>query len=451
MGKVCHHPPNTPTMFVSTIQKRILYWKSSRSLTSLLAGQRRSFSVKPEEEEEKKVEEWVDCSVVSEDDALQDEYGHMDDSGLTFTTKELQLDCGETLVDAQLRYRSWGTLNEKKDNAIVVCHALTGNAALDDWWGSFLGDGLPFDTSKYFIVCSNLLGSCYGTTGPTSINPATGEKYGPDFPLVTVRDAVRLQKLMLREQEGVKSVKCVIGGSLGGMQTLEWLFDDNDPLHQEGDAPYVRSAIPMACGLYHHTWQIATSELQRQALYADPNFLNGNYEKQPATGLSLARQIAMVSYRSHQAYDDKFGRRRVNEAGDEVEEVGESLDAPFSVEKYLTYQGEKFISRFDANSFLTLTRLMDTHNIGRDRGNTTDADGNVRGSVAEAANSLVQPVHVVGIDSDALYPISEQEDLAKALPFSELSIIRNNDGHDGFLLAQDAIAPIIRAFLEEHD
>ena len=377
-----------------------------------------------------------------ESDNMEDEYGDMDDSGLTYTIDALELECGETLIQPQLRYRSWGTLNEAKDNAIVVCHALTGNAALDDWWGSFLGEGLPFDTSKYFIVCANLLGSCYGTTGPTSINPTTGESYGVTFPRVTVRDGVRLQKLMLREQEGVKSVKCVIGGSLGGMQTVEWMFDDNDSGHTVGDVPYVRAAIPMACGMYHHTWQIATSELQRQALYADPAFKMGKYDADapPATGLSLARQIAMVSYRSHAAYDAKFGRRRINTEGMEVEESEVGLTAPFTVENYLTYQGEKFISRFDANSFISLTELMDSHDIGRGRG-----------SVEAAAASLMQPVHVIGIDSDALYPICEQEDLAAALPLSELTIIRNDDGHDGFLLAQDDIGPIIQTFLNAHD
>jgi len=372
---------------------------------------------------------------------MEDEYGVMDDSGLTFTAQQYELESGTTMQEVDLRYRTWGTLNEAKDNAIVVCHALTGNAALNDWWGSFLGEGLPFDTSKYFVVCANLLGSCYGTTGPMSINPKTGQNYGPDFPLVTVRDAVRLQKRMLREGEGVKSVKCVIGGSLGGMQSLEWLFSDNDDGHHEGDVPYVRSAIPMACGLYHHTWQIATSETQRQALYADPDFNDGYYkqDKPPVRGLSLARQIAMVSYRSHTSYDHKFGRRRVLD-GTEVEESDAPLDAPFSVEKYLTYQGEKFVTRFDANSFKTLTHLMDTHDIGRGRG-----------GVIKAAASVTQPVHVVGIDSDALYPISEQQELADLLPESELTIVRNDDGHDGFLLAQDDIAPLIHTFLKSHE
>ena len=374
-------------------------------------------------------------------DNMEDEYGDMDNTGSTYRAKRLELESGKTLQEVDLRYRTWGELNEAKDNAIVVCHALTGNAALNDWWGSFLGDGKPFDTSKYFVVCANLLGSCYGTTGPTSINPETGKQYGGDFPHVTVRDAVRLQKKMLRDAEGVNSVKCVIGGSLGGMQTLEWLFSDNDDGHQQGDAPYVRSAMPMACGLQHHTWQVAISETQRQALYADPAFKDGNYDGDapPVRGLALARQIAMVSYRSHAAYQSKFGRRRMVE-GSEVKECDAPLDASFSVRNYLEYQGNKFVTRFDANSFKTLTELMDSHDVGRGRG-----------GIEKAAGTLTQPIHVIGIDSDNLYPISEQQHVAEMVPESELTIIRNDDGHDGFLLAQDDIAPIMHTFLNSHD
>ena len=161
------------------------------------------------------------------DAVMEDEYGEMDDSGKTFHLPRFTTESGETLHDVQLRYRTWGEMNEEKDNVLVVCHALTGNAALDDWWSSFLGDGLPFDTSKYYVICANLLGSCYGSTGPSSINPATGLPYGPDFPRLTVRDGVAVQKQMVRWGEGVKQVKCVIGGSLGGMQTVEWLFNDH--------------------------------------------------------------------------------------------------------------------------------------------------------------------------------------------------------------------------------
>jgi homoserine O-acetyltransferase len=400
---------------------------------------------------------------------MEDEYGEMDDSGKTFHLPRFTTESGATLRDVQLRYRTWGKMNAARDNVLVVCHALTGNAALDDWWSSFLGPGLPFDTDKYYVICANLLGSCYGSTGPASVDPRTGRPYGARFPRLTVRDGVAVQKQMVRWGEGVKQVKCVIGGSLGGMQTVEWLFDDHyytseedcvgqpedclrrpDPADELGPRPFVRSAIPMACGTHHHTWQIAVSEAQRQCIYADPDFQGGEYYgtgREPKTGIGLARMQAMVSYRSHAAYEHKFGRRRVDpedgsdladdwQAGDP--DLDTPFDAPFSVETYLKYQGEKFHNRFDANSYITLTQLMDTHDIGRGRG-----------GIARAAAQCEQPVHVISIDSDVLYPVSEQKDLADALPNSQLSIVRNDDGHDGFLLAQDAIGPIIHKFLDE--
>jgi homoserine O-acetyltransferase len=238
----------------------------------------------------------------------------------------------------------------------------------------------------------------------------------------------------------MRQVQCVIGGSLGGMQTMEWLFThssdggSDDP----NNAHFARAALPLACGSHHHTWQIAVSETQRQCIYSDLDYLDGKYsaDAPPRRGLALARQIAMVSYRSHTAYEDKFGRRRVHDGG-EVESDEADIDAPFSVESYLQYQGQKFLSRFDANSYITMTQLMDSHDIGRGRG-----------GVEAAARTITQPVHVVGIDSDALYPISEQQALANMLPNGNLSVVRSDDGHDGFLLAQDAIGPIMTEFLE---
>ena len=388
---------------------------------------------------------------------MEDEYGEMDESGKTFHMPSYTTESGEKIKDVQLRYRTWGELNEARDNVLVVCHALTGNAALNDWWGSFLGDGLPFDTSKYYVICSNLLGSCYGSTGPSSTNADNHTRWGPEFPRITVRDAVNLQKQMVRWGEGVKQVKCVIGGSLGGMQTLEWLFHDhphcnNEELlaHTKDDQPFVRSAMPMACGTHHHTWQIAVSEAQRQCIYADPDFQEGWYYdtgKMPRSGIGLARMQAMVSYRSHAAYETKFGRRRMDmENGEEIDDEFETggpktptfYENPFTVESYLRYQGKKFYDRFDANSYVTLTQMMDTHDIGRGRG-----------GVARAAASCKQPLHVIGIDSDVLYPILEQEDLAAVFPNANLSIVRSDDGHDGFLLAQDSVGPIIQEFLEK--
>ena len=363
-----------------------------------------------------------------DDAGLQDEYGDMDDSGETFTIPNFRLESGKVIEQVDVRYRTWGELNEKADNALVVCHALTGNASLDSWWGGLLGPGLPFDTDKYFVVCANALGSCYGSTGPTSINPKTGKPYGGDFPHVTVRDSVKAHHKLLQEGLNVQSLKSVIGGSMGGMQVLEWMFYGSD---------YVRTAVPIACGAHHHAWQIAISESQRQAIYADPKFQDGNYSQNdpPHSGLAVARQIAMISYRTHEAYEKKFGRERAG-----ASETTENLDATFSVEGYLHHQGKKFLTRFDPNSYITITQLMDSHDVGRNRGGEE-----------LALNKLEQPTLVIGIDSDALYPIIEQQRLARYIKNTELHILRSDEGHDGFLLEQDQIAKLIEEFLNKHD
>ena len=363
-----------------------------------------------------------------EEKSMQDEYGDMDDSGETFTTRKFRLESGKVLDEVNVRYKTWGELNDSADNAIVVCHALTGNASLDSWWGDLLGPSLPFDTNKYFVVCANVLGSCYGTTGPTSINPSTGVEYANEFPHVTVRDSVKAHQQLLKDGLGVKSVKSVIGGSMGGMQVLEWMFYGSD---------FVRTAVPLACGAHHHAWQIAISESQRQAIYADSKFFSGKYAKDdpPHGGLSVARQIAMISYRTHTAYENKFGRTRA-----EGEESSENLDAMFSVESYLHHQGKKFLTRFDPNSYITCTQLMDSHDVGRNRG-----------GAELALSTLKQPSMIIGIDSDALYPITEQEHLAKCIKNSELHILRSDEGHDGFLLEQVQIAALIEEFLNKND
>ena len=367
-------------------------------------------------------------SSTKEDEGMQDEYGDMDDSGETFTTTNFKLESGKVLDEVNVRYKTWGTLNENADNAIVVCHALTGNAALDSWWGGLLGPDLPFDTNKYFVVCANVLGSCYGTTGPTSINPTTNNEYASDFPHVTVRDSVKAHQELLKDGLNVKSIKSVIGGSMGGMQVLEWMFYGSD---------FVRTGIPIACGGHHHAWQIAISESQRQAIYADPKYLSGKYSKNdpPHGGLAVARQIAMISYRTHAAYEKKFGRERAD-----GNESSDKLDALFSVEGYLHHQGQKFLTRFDPNSYITCTQLMDSHDVGRGRGGEE-----------MALNQLNQPSLIIGIDSDALYPIIEQENLAKNIKNSELHILRSDEGHDGFLLEQVQIAALIEQFLNKYD
>ena len=358
---------------------------------------------------------------------MQDEYGDMDSSGETFIVggRGFQLECGRVLKGAQVRYRTYGTLNAAKTNAMVVCHALTGNAALDSWWGDMLGPGKLFDDTKYFIVCSNILGSCYGTTGPTEVNPDTGKRYGTTFPDVTIRDAVRLQIALVKEGLHIAQVAAVVGGSLGGMQALEWVL--------LGGPQFVKKAIVMCCGPAHTAWQIAISESQRQAIYADPKWKGGNYDPSapPHSGLSVARQIAMFTYRSAPAYSTKFGRRLTNGKG----EHGQSVT--FEAESYLRYQGHKFLSRFDALSYVKCTRLMDSHDIGRGRG-----------GVVAALSSIKQPIMIVSVSSDILYPPSEQKTLhvrslctcaSHTLLSLSLSLTSNSGSHFGFQTVHSSI------------
>ena len=358
---------------------------------------------------------------------MQNEYGEMDSSGCSYVMPSLELECGQTLKEVEVRYRSYGELDSHKKNCMVVCHALTGNAALDVWWEDMFGAGKLFDPTKYFIVCANILGSCYGTCGPTSLNPETGKPYGADFPDVSVRDSVKLHISLVKDHLGVAEVACVVGGSLGGMQTLEWGLI--------GGPQFVKSLVVMCCGAYLHPWQLGLSEVQRQAIYADPLWNGGRYspDKPPHAGLSVARQVAMISYRSHAGYGEKFGRAVVDAP------AGNGQGTYYQVEKYLRYQGTSFCSRFDALSYVKCTRLMDTHDVARGRG-----------SVGEALKRLTQPCLLLSISSDNLYPVPEQEELHKNLPNSEWHIIESNNGHDGFLLDQERILPICHRFLEKH-
>ncbi|RLN51094.1 hypothetical protein BBJ29_007018 [Phytophthora kernoviae] len=264
---------------------------------------------------------------------------------------------------------------------------------------------------------------------PTSINPATGQTYGPDFPAVTLRDAVALQRQLLQDGLGVNQVQAVIGGSLGGMQTLEWAFQGPD---------FVRSFVSIACGAQHTAWQIGISDVQREAIYMDPKFKNGLYSpcSPPNAGLSLARKIAMISYRTHAAYADKFGRRQEEHAEDD------ELAAKYGryvVQSYLDHQGEKFLSRFDVNSYLALLHMMDTHDVGRSRG-----------GLEKALGSLSQPALILGVDSDVLYPLSEQKQIADSLPNAQFATLSSPHGHDGFLLGQEEISELTKRFLAEN-
>lgn len=351
--------------------------------------------------------------------------------------EEFLLESGVSLPRIDIAYETFGTLNEDGTNAIVVCHALTGNAHAGSkgpasgnagWWDGIIGKGKGLDTDRYFVVCSNILGSCYGTTGPASLNPATGRQYRMAFPQVTVRDMVRVQKRLL-DTIGVRRIETVIGGSLGGMQVLEWgvLYPD-----------FVRTLIPIATSAKHSAWCIGISEAQRLAIMSDPAWKGGNYTEQPAQGLALARMIAMISYRSRPSFEARFGRTTVTGTDHERDlRTFDQLPYSFQIESYLRYQGQKLVERFDANTYLSLTRAMDLHDVSAGRGSVKDALGEVKAKVL-----------CVGISSDVLYPVVEQQQISETLPHGRYAEIDSIHGHDAFLIEFEALNGLIRRFLE---
>ncbi|MCA1992176.1 MAG: homoserine O-acetyltransferase [Coleofasciculus sp. S288] len=319
----------------------------------------------------------------------------------------LLLESGEMLLNVRVAYRTWGKLNKTGDNAVLICHALTGWADADDWWAGLFGEGKAFDPQTDFIVCSNVLGSCYGTTSPTSINPVTGKVYGPEFPPISIRDMVRVQAALV-EGLRIQRIKLVIGGSLGGMQVLEWAL-----LYPE----LVEAIAPFATSGRHSAWCIGLGEAQRQAIYADPHWQGGYYtdEQPPVAGLAAARMIAMSTYRSPASFEVRFGRQLQTEK-------------EFAIASYLRHQGEKLVNRFDANTYVTLTQAMDRHDIAYQRG-----------EYETVLSAIAQPTLVVAIDSDVLYPPPEQQELAAFIPNAHLAWLHSLHGHDAFLLDMDVL------------
>lgn len=332
---------------------------------------------------------------------------------------------GATLHDVPIAYRTWGRLNASGTNAVLVCHALTGDANVGAWWQDLIGPERALDPEQDFVICANIPGSPYGSASPTTINPDTGAPYGADFPDFTIRDTVALHRHLL-DHLGVRRVRCAIGGSMGGMQVLEWAFQRGD-----AGAPFVRTLIPIAVGGRHTPWQIGWSEAQRQAIYADANWQDGAYTPAhpPTDGLAAARAMAMVSYRSHGSFQKRFGRERQSENGASASEEA----VPFAVESYLRYHGQKLVDRFDANCYVQLTQQMDTHDVARGRS----------GSYERILARITQPALVVGIDSDVLYPLVEQEELAAHLPNADLQVLSSPHGHDAFLIEQEALNAMI--------
>lgn len=362
-------------------------------------------------------------------------------NSITFA-EPFKLECGEVLPEVSVEYESYGKLNGDGTNAILICHALTGDAHASNynysgngkptdaasskqtgWWDELIGPGKGFDSSTHFIVCSNILGGCYGTTGPTSANPFTNKKYGIDFPTITVRDMVNLQHKFLTAL-GVNKLEIVAGGSLGGMQVLEWalMFPD-----------YVERIIPIATAAQHSAWCIGLNEAARKAITDDPLWENGNYISQPSAGLSTARMIAMISYRSAESFNKKFGRAI---SGNESLACTNS-DSKFQVESYLHYQGDKLVNRFDANTYLCITRAMDLHDVARGRG-----------PLEKTLRSIRAKTLCIGINSDILYPASEQKEIASQIPNAEYFEIDSIHGHDAFLIEFDQLNKAIAKFLK---
>ncbi|KAL4801028.1 homoserine O-acetyltransferase [Aspergillus venezuelensis] len=412
------------------------------------------------------------------------------------------LESGVTLHNVPVAYTTRGNLSPEGDNALVICHALSGSADVADWWGPLLGGpGQAFDISRFLVVCLNSLGSPYGSASAVTYKDGQKENglYGPEFPLTTVRDDVRLHKLVL-DDLGVKQIAAVVGGSMGGMLTLEYAYFGKD---------YVRAIVPIATSARHSAWCISWGEAQRQSIYSDPKYENGYYsfDNPPAAGLGAARMSALLTYRSRNSFESRFGRnvpdpsKRQNingtertptppnehwaihndghkanwsgrnsptSAAAEKTEVqymdpqfsgtktfsktvdtaeGNTQKRPatyFSAQSYLRYQGDKFVKRFDANCYIAITRKLDTHDVSRQR-----VDPASENPVREALQQIQQPALVLGIESDGLFTFEEQKEIAEGISDSRLKRIESPEGHDAFLLQFEQVNRYILEFFRE--
>lgn len=359
------------------------------------------------------------------------------------TERPFALEGGGILAEAVIAYETWGELNEAADNAVLVCHALTGDShASGDvcadhpgggWWNDFVGSGKPIDTDRWFVVCANVLGGCQGSTGPASVNPETGRPWAMDFPTVTIRDIVRSQA-GLADRLGIARWHSVIGGSMGGMQALEWSL-----MYPER----VNSVVAIATGAEASPWQIAWSAAGRLAISLDANWRGGDYYDSepgqgPHGGFAVARAIANITYRSDEIYQTRFGRNLVDPS-----QVFGRWDR-FQVESYLDHHGEKLVRRHDANSYIVLNRAMDLHDCARGRGGMPQAFGRLRA-----------PLLTMSISSDILYTPRQQSEIADlargaGVPV-EYQIVESPQGHDGFLIEVDRVGSAIQKFLVTAD
>ena len=349
------------------------------------------------------------------------------------------MDSGAALAPLTIAYQTYGALNAAKSNALLICHALTGDQHVANlhpvtgrpgWWETMVGPGRPFDTDRFFVICPNVLGGCMGSTGPASINPETGEPYGLDFPIVTIADMVRAQALLI-DHLGIDTLFCVAGGSMGGMQVLQWAANYPDR---------VFAALPIATAARHSSQNIAFHEVGRQAIMADPDWRGGRYlveGTRPAKGLAVARMAAHITYLSESALHRRFGRNLQDRSARTF-----SFDADFQVESYLRHQGAIFVERFDPNSYLYMTRAMDYFDLAADYG----------GSLANAFKGSRTRFCVVSFTSDWLFPTSDSRAIVRALNAGGASVsfveIETDRGHDAFLLDVPDLIDTTRGFID---
>ena len=350
----------------------------------------------------------------------------------------LKLDCGVDLAPFSLAYQTYGALNAAKSNAVLICHALTGDQFVADkhpitgkpgWWEVMVGPGRPIDTDRFFVICCNVVGGCMGTTGPSDDNPATGKPYGLAFPVITIGDMVRAQARVI-DHLGIKQLFAVLGGSMGGMQVLQWAATYPER---------VFCALPIACAARHSAQNIAFHEVGRQAIMADPDWRGGNYALDglnPSRGLAVARMAAHITYLSETAMHRKFGRNLQDRT-----KVTYGFDADFQVESYLRHQGSIFVDRFDANSYLYITRAMDYFDLATEHG----------GQLANAFKGTKTRFCVVSFTSDWLFPTRESRSIVHALNACAANVsfveIESDKGHDAFLLDEPELFKVMRGFL----
>ena len=367
--------------------------------------------------------------------------GVVEAQSFTFAEDEpFCLESGATLSPVTIAYETYGRLNADRSNAILVAHALSGSAhaagyqstqdSKPGWWDDCIGPGKAFDTNRFFVICSNVIGSCYGSTSPADLNPATGKPYGLRFPVVTVGDWVRAQ-IKLIDHLGIDKLLCAAGGSMGGMQVLEWAAHHPDR---------VRAAIPIATTAAHSPMLIAFSEVGRQAIYADPAWKQGDYygcEHKPDAGLAVARMVGHITYLSEESMHEKFGRRLRN-----LEQYGYEFRTEFEIESYLKYNGNSFTRRFDANSYLYVTKAMDYFDL-------TAPTGSLAATFANSANIKYL---VVSFTSDWLYPSYHSKKLVSALTAVDADItyldVKSAWGHDAFLLEVETMTDLLSSFLD---